>query len=82
MKVVSAATRAELVKLQALSVILFVLGRRIGPLPALSAGKMNDSSGFTFLGHLYSIMRLKVPAPTVLPPSRIAKRKPFSSATG
>ena len=36
----------------------------------------------TFLSHTYSIMREKVPAPTVLPPSRMAKRKPGSRATG
>jgi len=30
----------------------------------------------------YSMMSVTVPAPTVRPPSRIAKRAPFSSATG
>src|SRR6266508_3652085 len=32
--------------------------------------------------HLYSIMSVTVPAPTVRPPSRIAKRSPFSMAIG
>ena len=82
MKVVSAATRAILAKLQPLGVIPSVLGGSIGPLLTLSAGKVDDDSGLSFSGHLYSIMRLMVPAPTVLPPSRIAKRKPFSRATG
>ena len=30
----------------------------------------------------YSMISVTAPAPTVCPPSRIAKRKPFSSATG
>ena len=33
-------------------------------------------------GSRYSIMSVTEPAPTVRPPSRIAKRAPFSSATG
>src|SRR5580765_8998031 len=31
---------------------------------------------------LYSMISVTVPAPTVRPPSRMAKRNPFSSATG
>ncbi len=34
------------------------------------------------LSHDYLIISVMVPAPTVRPPSRIAKRKPFSIATG
>jgi hypothetical protein len=33
-------------------------------------------------GPVYSMMSVIVPAPTVRPPSRMAKRAPFSSATG
>ena len=82
MNVVGAAPRAVFSKLQTLGVILFVLGGSIGPLPAHSAGKLNNTSSVTFFGHFYSIIRVKVPAPTVLPPSRTAKRKPVSRATG
>jgi len=65
-----------------LGVIPLVLSGSICPLAALGAGKMDNNSGFRLPRHVYSMMRLKVPAPTVLPPSRIAKRKPFSRATG
>ena len=82
MKVVDAAARTIFPELQSLGIALSVLSSCICPLLALGAGKMNDDSGFTFFGHRYSMMRLKVPAPTVLPPSRIAKRKPVSRATG
>ena len=82
MEVISAATGTKLSKLQTLSVIPSVLGGSIIPLSTFGAGKINYSSSVTFLGHLYSIIRLKAPAPTVLPPSRIAKRKPVSRATG
>lgn len=81
-KLVSVATRAIFPKLQPLGIVPSILGSRICSFPAFSTGKMNNNSSFAFLSHVYSIMRLKVPAPTVLPPSRIAKRNPFSSATG
>ena len=35
-----------------------------------------------FARHIYPKISLTVPAPTVRPPSRIAKRKPLSMATG
>lgn len=82
MELVSAATRTKLLQLQTLRVVLLVLGGSIGSLLALGASKMNDVPSVTFLSHGYSIMRVKVPAPTVLPPSLIAKRKPVSKATG
>ena len=82
MKLVGSTAGTELFQLQPLGVVPFVLGGGIGPLPALGAGEMNDNSGFGFLGHNYSMMRVTVPAPTVLPPSLIAKRSPASKATG
>jgi len=78
----SATTGAILPKFQPLGVVPLVLTGRICPLPTLGAGKMDNIPGFSLSRHLYSMMRLTVPAPTVLPPSRIAKRKPFSRATG
>ena len=75
-------TRAVFIELQSLGIIPSVLGGRICPFLALGTGKVDNYSGFSLSSHIYSIMRLKVPAPTVLPPSRIAKRSPLSSATG
>ena len=77
----SATTRAIFLNFQSLGVTPSVLGSSIRSLLALGAGEMNYNSRFSFFGHIYSMMRLKVPAPTVLPPSRMAKRSPFSKAT-
>ena len=76
------AARTILVQLHPLRVILTVLGSCISPLLTLSAGEGNDYSGITFFSHIYSIILVTEPAPTVLPPSRIAKRRPGSIATG
>ena len=82
MEPMSATSGAVFAELQPLWVILSVLSSSICPLLTLGTSKMNNDSSFSFSGHIYSMMRLMVPAPTVLPPSRIAKRKPFSRATG
>ena len=82
MELVSTAPGAIFSKLQSLGVVSSVLGGGIRLLPTLGAGEVNNNSGFTFSGHIYSIMPVKAPAPTVLPPSLIAKRNSFSRATG
>jgi len=70
---------------------LFVLGRRIIPVLATLAGKCDYDPHVLFspfnhflFNHLtiYSIILVTTPAPTVLPPSRMANRKPSSIATG
>ena len=81
-KCMASTARTVTTQLDAAGVVSLVLLRRIRALLALSAGEINNNPRFSFSSHVYSIMRLKVPAPTVLPPSRIAKRKPFSRATG
>ena len=82
MESMGATTRTIFPTLQSLGVIPSVLSSGICPLLTLSTSKMNNNPGFSFFGHVYSMIRLKLPAPTVLPPSLIAKRKPFSRATG
>src|SRR5258708_655786 len=44
--------------------------------------RLQTNTNFVALSHIYSTISVTAPAPTVWPPSRIAKRKPFSSATG
>ena len=76
-------TRTIFGQLHPLVVILPVLGRRVRSLLAFIAGESNDDPGIAFLSHIiYSRILVTVPAPTVLPPSRMAKRRPVSSATG
>jgi hypothetical protein len=82
MHAMGATARAILVQLKALRIVFPVFGGGIVTFLALGAGKVNNTPGISFLGHIYSMMRLILPAPTVLPPSRMAKRKPFSRATG
>lgn len=82
MESMGATSRTIFTKLKSLGVIPFVLSSGICPLLTLGTRKMNNNSGFSFSGHVYSKIRVKLPAPTVLPPSLIAKRKPFSRATG
>jgi len=82
MQSMHAATGAVFVELQALRIVLPVFGGGIVTLLALGAGKVDYTSGISFLGHDYSMMLAMAPAPTVLPPSRIANRRPFSRATG
>src|SRR5579863_2713621 len=43
---------------------------------------LQTNANFFSVGHDYSTISVTAPAPTVCPPSRMAKRKPFSSATG
>src|SRR5207248_8539141 len=68
--------------------------RALGGLHDFSRGLIEDAvvvslqsnANFVALSHLifqaYSRISVTAPAPTVWPPSRIAKRKPFSRATG
>ena len=77
---VLAAEAAELAEFEPLAGLLLVLGRAVvAPLTVL-ARQADDVSGIGIPD--YSMISLMVPAPTVRPPSRIAKRAPFSSATG
>jgi len=87
-----AARIAKLPGLHAFGVLLLVLGRRVVAVFAISALQRDDLShdlisfscpALEMRGeNRYSIISVTAPAPTVWPPSRIAKRKPFSSATG
>src|SRR6266481_7559347 len=43
---------------------------------------LQTNPNFFSVGHVYSMISATAPAPTVWPPSRIANRNPFSSATG
>src|SRR6267143_1014052 len=43
---------------------------------------LQTNTDFVALSHNYSMTSVTAPAPTVWPPSRIANRSPFSSATG
>src|SRR5216110_2688713 len=70
------AVPAVLAHLQALGRLLPVLRRAVNAPFAFAAGERDD------FAHDYSTISVTVPAPTVRPPSRIANRKPFSSATG
>src|SRR5208283_2660629 len=92
---VLAARPAKLPGLQAFGVLLLVFRRGVIPVLALTTLQGNDFAHFSnsFLQgagrhapapHLknYSMISVTAPAPTVWPPSRIAKRRPFSSATG
>ena len=80
------AATAKLIQLQSSRSILFVFRRYIVALFALSALQNYVISRHNLLPHLtvinYSTISLTVPAPTVLPPSLMAKRKPFSIAIG
>src|SRR5689334_17666372 len=75
MRRVLAAVAAEFRELQPLGRLLLVLRRAVVAPLALLACEGDDVS------HGYSTISVIVPAPTVRPPSRIAKRAPFSSAT-
>src|ERR1700735_1858390 len=44
--------------------------------------RLQTNPNFFSVGHVYSMISATAPAPTVWPPSRIANRNPFSSATG
>jgi len=86
------AARTELLDLDPLRLGLLILGGRVILLLALNTLKRNDlarhdsalNSFSTAAGApgRYSIISVTVPAPTVRPPSRMAKRNPLSIATG
>src|SRR4030095_165929 len=75
MRRVLATEAAELRELQPIRRFLLVLRRGVVAPLALRAGQRHDVSH-------YSTTSETVPAPTVRPPSRMAKRAPFSSAAG
>ena len=75
------ASPAELFRFQPFRVLLLVLCCRIIAFFAVMTLQGNDVS-HTCLPDAYSKISATVPAPTVRPPSRMAKRRPFSSATG
>src|SRR5262249_51831001 len=90
MRRVLPARIAEFLRLHALRMLFLVLRRRVVAVFAFPALQRDDlshdpipfSSSARSGGKRYSIMSVTAPAPTVWPPSRIAKRSPFSSATG
>ena len=79
-----AASVAKLFRLQPLGVLLLVFRRRVVAVFAFAALQRYRLAHALFLSRYarYSRISVTAPAPTVWPPSRIAKRKPFSSATG
>src|SRR4029077_14352657 len=89
---VLAARIAELPGLYAFGMLLLVLSRRVVAVFAIAALQRNDfSHGSVSFScpalvsrgeNRYSMISVTAPAPTVCPPSRIASRNPFSSATG
>jgi hypothetical protein len=88
-----AARVAKFLRLQPLAVLLLVFRRRVVAVLAIAALQRNGLAHTLILfsrsasrakprRHIYSMISVTAPAPTVWPPSRIAKRKPFSKATG
>jgi len=79
-----AASVAELLRFQPLGMLLLVFRRCVIAVLAISALQRNDLAHRLILSRSarYSMISVTAPAPTVCPPSRIANRKPFSSATG
>jgi hypothetical protein len=91
-----AAGVAKLLGFQPLGMLLLVLRGGVIAILAVTTLQRNDFPHFSNsfseecgpelparLGKLrYSMISVTAPAPTVWPPSRIAKRKPFSKATG
>ena len=87
-----AARVTELLCFHPFGVLLLVLRRRVVAVFAIAALQGNDFAHelipfsscvrrFTAEKN-YSMMSVTAPAPTVWPPSRMAKRNPFSNATG
>jgi len=80
------AVPAELAHLEALGRLLLVLRRAVVAPLTLAACKRDDVPHGAILSGLspqpYSTISVIVPAPTVRPPSRMAKREPFSIAIG
>src|SRR5437867_5465032 len=79
---VFAAKPAILATLQPLRIVLLVLHRGIIAPLAVGTGQCNDLSHAQPLEDPYARMAVTMPEPTVLPPSRIAKRSPWSIAIG
>src|SRR5262249_39294044 len=87
---VLAARPAELLGLHAFGVLLFVFRRCVVAIFAIATLQRDDfpHDSFSLFPEIfspkpnYSMTSVTAPAPTVWPPSRIAKRNPFSSATG
>ena len=93
---VLAAARAELGELELVLLLLLVLGRRVVPLLAVGAlamtarcilrmlpiGRVGASLLVELFDWISRISRPRRPAPTVRPPSRMAKRSSFSMAIG
>src|SRR5437016_1864587 len=75
---------AELLRFQPLGVLLFIFRRCVVAVLAIAALQRNDLAHRLILSRSarYSMISVTAPAPTVCPPSRIANRSPFSSATG
>ncbi len=84
MQTMATATVTKFTKLKPSGRVLFIFRRYIIAFFALGALQDNIISrhNFNLLIFLYSTISETVPAPTVRPPSRIAKRKPFSMAIG
>src|SRR6516164_4786097 len=96
MRRVLAARTAELLGFHALGMLLLVFRGGVIAILALTTLQRNDLPHCLnpFLQSAdrgcrcasekpnYSMISVTAPAPTVWPPSRIAKRNPFSSATG
>jgi hypothetical protein len=87
------ACTAELLRFHAVRMLLLVFCRGVIPVLALTTLQRNDfahfpdsflraRTGFRRPTSNYSTISTTAPAPTVCPPSRIAKRNPFSRATG
>jgi hypothetical protein len=86
-RLVLPAVPAELLHFQPLRRRFLILGRRIVPVFALRALERDDvarhiKNSLKLSANSYFMISVTVPAPTVRPPSRIAKRKPLSMATG
>ncbi len=79
-----AAVRTEFTELDSFRRGLLVLCLGIIAVLALTALKSNNFAHSLYLvsTYYYTITSDTVPAPTVRPPSRIAKRRPLSIATG
>jgi hypothetical protein len=87
-----AARVAELLRFHPFGVFLLVFRRRVVAVLAIPTLQRNDFAHRLIpfsccvrrfaTEKTYSMISVTAPAPTVWPPSRIAKRKPFSNATG
>jgi len=78
-----AAELAKLVQFQAFLMLRFVFADGVIPVAALRTfHRYIFSHDVSRLAPTYAKISVTLPAPTVLPPSRIANRNPFSIATG